>query len=208
NARDAQRIAVGAIVATVYRVRAIAAGAVRFAAGGDRVVGGPVLARREQRIDPEAAYVWRFIPRGVRQPRVELRAIVAAGVAHDAVVVADGGGERIHPRGGQLVRCVGFADLERAPASCQAHEAVARCPRPLHRTVGDTGARGRCDIELRLDLKHPSQSAGTERLGSANPEIGKIAGDVGLVAELPGRGTCATGLPGNAFRDVVDRHVE
>src|SRR5436190_7347101 len=78
NARDAQRIAVGAIVATVYRVRAIAAGAVRFAAGGDRVVGGPVLARREQRIDPEAAYVWRFIPRGVRQPRVELRAIVAA----------------------------------------------------------------------------------------------------------------------------------
>src|SRR2546427_6561021 len=83
NAGDAQRVAVGAIVATVYRVRAIAAGAVRFPAGGDRVVGGPVLAGREQRIDPEAADAWRFIPRGVRESGVELRAIVAASVAHD-----------------------------------------------------------------------------------------------------------------------------
>src|SRR5205823_14139001 len=103
DAGDAERVAEGAVGAW----RWIAAGAVRFAARGDRVVGGPVLARREQRIDPEATHAWRFIPRGVREPRVELRAIVAAGVAHDAVVVADGGGERIHPRGGQLVGCVG-----------------------------------------------------------------------------------------------------
>src|SRR2546430_15516076 len=122
--------------------RRITACAVRLAAGGGRVVGGPVLAGREQRIDPEAADAWRFIPRGVRESGVELRAIVAAGVAHDAVVVADAGSKRVHPRGGPLVGRVGFADLERAPASCQAHEAIARCPRPLHRTVGDTGTRG------------------------------------------------------------------
>src|SRR5207247_10015917 len=81
-------------------------------------------------------------------------------------------------------------------------------PRPLHRTVGDTGARGRCDIELRLDLKYPSQSAGTERLGSANTEIGEIAGDVGLVAEIARRrGAAGISFSGNTFRDVVDRHV-
>src|SRR5205807_2817775 len=138
DAGDAVRVAEGAIVAW----RRITAGAVRLPARGGRVVGGPVLAGRVQRIDPEAAHAWRFIPRSMRQPRVELRAIVAAGVAHDAVVVADGGGERIHPRGGQLVGCVGFTYLERAPAPCQAREAVARCPRPLHRAVGDTGSRG------------------------------------------------------------------
>jgi len=72
----------------------VAAGAVRLAARDMELSLDRFCPGELKRIDAEAAHIRRFVPRCMRKPGVELGAVIAAGVAHDAVVVADGGGER------------------------------------------------------------------------------------------------------------------
>src|SRR5260221_88407 len=104
---------------------------------------------------------WRSLALGSGALRVirstmKFSAVVAAGVAHDAVVVADAGRERVHARGRQLVGRIGLAQLERAPVAGEAEEAVARSERALDLVVRararQAAARCRSDIDLRLEL--------------------------------------------------------
>src|SRR6185437_7980017 len=79
-----------------------------------------VLPGREQRAELEAVPDRGFVPDRVIHAPVELGTVVAAGVAHDGIVIAEGAGERIHRRGGQFVRRLGFAGLDRAPRAFEA----------------------------------------------------------------------------------------
>src|SRR5262249_13723973 len=107
DAVHAEGVAERAIIAEIPPYSA-AARAIGLAAGIQAVVASPVLAGRNQRVEGEAAPLGRFIPDRMGEPRIELRAVVPAGVAHDAVVVAYRRGERVHPRGRELVGRVGL----------------------------------------------------------------------------------------------------
>src|ERR1700730_416998 len=157
-------IAVGAVGATVAAdvarkrtagVRKVAAAATgrravalkHVAVGIVAVILGKVLAWREQRAELEAIPDRRFVPDRVVHAPIELGPVVAAGIAHDRVIVAERPGERIHRGGCFLVRRVGLAGLDRAPRPLQTQEAVARAE-------GRALVRSCRDIDLRLQLRH------------------------------------------------------
>src|ERR1017187_1082156 len=124
---------VGAAVATdIAGNRAAGVRAVAAAAAGRRAVALEcvavsivavvlriVLTRRGQRTELEAIEDRRLIPNRVVHAPIELGPIVAAGVAHDRIIISEGPRERIHGIGRFLVRRNGFTGLDRAPWSLQ-----------------------------------------------------------------------------------------
>src|SRR5205807_3599958 len=75
--RGAPAVAEGAVVAGA----GVAARAHRVAGGEADVVGEVVLTGRPHAVDAQTAQRRRLVPDGVGEPRVELGAVVAAGVA-------------------------------------------------------------------------------------------------------------------------------
>src|SRR5262249_11285311 len=78
---------------------------------------------------------------------IELGAIVAAGIAHDGIIVGNGSRERIERGRGSFVRRIALAGLERAPRSLQPQEAVTRAK-------GGALCWLRRYIDLRFQLGH------------------------------------------------------
>src|SRR6202048_74100 len=64
------------------------------------VVLGIVLAWRDQRTELEATEDRRFVPDRVVHAPIKLGPVVAAGIAHDRIIIAVGSRERIHRSGG------------------------------------------------------------------------------------------------------------
>src|ERR1700730_17482319 len=73
----------------------VAAGAIGFARGDIVADRATVLTRREQQMVLEAMDRWRFVRDRVVEPASEFDAVVAAGIAHDDMHVADLARERI-----------------------------------------------------------------------------------------------------------------
>src|SRR6202043_2079634 len=78
-----------------------------IAIGVVAVVRRIVLPGRDQGAELEAAQDRRFVPDRMVHAPIELGAVVAAGVAHDRIVVGDGVGERVERRRRFLVGRVG-----------------------------------------------------------------------------------------------------
>src|SRR5262249_7517086 len=200
DAVHAEGVAERAIIAEIPPYSA-AARAIGLAAGIQAVVASPVLAGRNQRVEGEAAPLGRFVPDRMGEPRIELRAVVPAGVAHDAVVVAYGGGERVHPGGRELVGRVGLAELQGAEAARHAEEAVARGERALHfvvlvpggSLVYRAGSGSRRHIDLGFDLEHELVAA-ADVVIAAEADVRQVAGNIGLPAELAHRGRIGDAL--------------
>ena len=146
----------------------------------------------------------------MREPGIELGAIVPAAVAHDAVVVAHGSGERVHARSRQLVGRVGLSELEGAEVSRDAEEAVARTERsehlvvdvPLGSLVHRAGSRCRSHVDLGFDLEHHLVSA-ADIVIPAESEVRQVARDIRLPAQLAYGSRVL-----DALGDVVDRQIE
>src|SRR5882762_4276230 len=147
---------------------------------------------------------------------IEFGAIVPAGVAHDAVVVAHRGRERIHARGRQLVGGVGLAELEGAEAPSDSEVAIARPERtehlvvdvPLGSLVHRAGSRSRSHVDLGFHLKHHSVPT-SDVVVAAKAEVRQVARDIRLPAHLAyRRRVLARSALLDAFRDVVDRQIE
>src|SRR5260370_1090679 len=98
------------------------------------VVAGEVLPRRPQHAERDRAERRRLVPHRMRQPRIELDAVIAPRVADDRVVVPNRVGERIERRGRDLIRSVVLARLERPPGLAgKPEQALAEAQRPLGR---------------------------------------------------------------------------
>src|SRR4029077_3743809 len=132
-----------------------------------------VLAWRDQRTKLETIEDRRFIPNRMVHPPIELGPVVAAGIAHDGIIVAERPRERIHRGGGLLVRRIALAGLDRAPRAFHAQEAVAR---PERSTLGWGGSY----VDLRFQLghdRHAVPAIGSKVVPDANAETRNIARD-------------------------------
>ena len=107
----------------------------------------------------------------MRRAPVEFGAQIAAGVAHDRIIVAKGCGERIELRGRFLVRRVGLAGLDGAPGGLHSDEAVSCSER------GPLGRNGRgFDERFELRDRCPArETIGPKIMPRPHAEIGQIA---------------------------------
>src|SRR5262249_31955908 len=149
---------------------------------------------------------------------IEFCAVVPAGIAHDAVVVANGRGERIHARGGELVRRICLAELKSAEAAGYTEEAVARSKSPLHFVVlvsrrslaHRAGSWSRRHVDLGFDLEHHLLSA-TDVVIASESEVREIARNVRHPTRPGIRGGCRVAARSaflDSLRDVIHREIQ
>src|SRR5713101_5289935 len=117
-----QYVTPGAVVAG----RIVPPGADGFRARGDDIVDGAVLPGRPQDARIKVLELGRLVPNRMGQTSIELGAVIATAVAHDASAIADGVDERIHARRRSLVGSVFLAELDRAPIALHPDISVAR----------------------------------------------------------------------------------
>src|ERR1700751_4128114 len=112
----------------------------------------------------------------MRKTWIEFGTGIAAGIAHDRVVVADGVAGRIEQCGRALVRRIALADLERSIRAVYSHEAVARTERCA------LGWRRRCFHQgLVLQQGCPARIAAVaEVVPDTHTEVRAVARDRGL----------------------------
>src|SRR5713101_2763529 len=178
-----QYVSPGAVVAG--RRRIIPPGADGFRARDDAIVDRAVLPRGPQDARKQAFVSGCFVPNRMGLTSIELRAVVATAVAHNASAIADRVDERIHARRRSFVRSVFLADLDCAPVAPHPDIGVARAQTLLDLCVrGRSG--GRRKGNLRLDLEYAGQIGG-KLARAANAEIRQVARGLGQPAIVADR---------------------
>src|SRR5438445_2931640 len=161
--RRTVEISVGAVGTTFWRRRqrktaAAAArrraGAVEIAKGEVAVVPRGILSGRDHECRLEAIPDRRLVPDRMWRAPIEFGPQVAARIAHDRVVVAQRGRERVEFRGRLLVWCVGLAGLDRAPWRFHADKAV-----PCAEGSALRRHSGGLDQRLELSDRSPAREA-------------------------------------------------
>src|SRR5438270_6908596 len=116
----------------------------------------------------------RLVPDRVREAALELRAVIAAAVCHNASVVADSVVKGVKGNKDSLIRSIFLAELDCAPGTFDSHIAVTRPETVLALIIGGRPRRRRITY-LRLELKDAGQVV-INLVRPANTEIRQVTG--------------------------------
>ncbi len=199
----------------------VAARAIGLARGQIVADIGAVLARRVHHVPLEAAGRRQFIPDGVIDAGTEFDPVVAAGIAHDDPVITPLARERIESCCRVLIRCVRFADLDRAPGGRGDADVSIAVEQRAVDLIGEVAVRlfqaRRCrNIETDFELIDKAQIVRRGQfLEAADAKVRQVRGDVRQPAEIADRildaavGIGRARKPArDAFRRDIERHVD